>query len=49
VDFRKNMQILFPIAENATEFEAVLLKEKEYNLTIHTEIVNEQYRLCWVY
>ncbi len=49
VDFRKNMQIFFPIAESATEFEAVLLKEKEYNLTIHTEIVDEQYRLCWVY
>lgn len=49
VDFRKNMQVFFPIAENATEFEAVLLKEKEYNLTIHTEKVGEQYRLCWVY
>jgi 4'-phosphopantetheinyl transferase len=48
VDFKKHMQVFFPIDENSTEFEAVLLKEKEYNLTVHTEKVDEQYRLCWV-
>jgi len=49
VDFKKQIQIFFPIADNATQFEAVLLKEKEYNLTVHTETVDAKYRLCWVY
>jgi phosphopantetheinyl transferase len=49
VDFKKHMQVFFPINEDATQFEAVLLKEKEYNLTIHTEKVDDSYRLCWVY
>lgn len=49
VDFKKHMQVFFPIAETDTSFEAVLLKEKEYNLTVHTEMVEEQYRMCWVY
>lgn len=48
VDFKKQMQVFFPISEEATEFEAVLLKEKEYYLTVHTQMV-EDYRLCWVY
>lgn len=48
VDFKKHMQVFFPISDEATEFDAVLLKEKEYNLTVHTQMV-EDYRMCWVY
>lgn len=48
VDFKKHMQIFFPISEDATQFEAVLLKEKEYNLTVHTQMI-DGYRLCWVF
>lgn len=49
VDFKHHMKILLPIANGAHSVDAVLSKNGEQKLTLHTTLMDDNYRLCWVF
>ncbi len=49
VDFKHHMKILLPLANDAHSVDAILSKNGEQKLTLHTTLMDDDYRLCWVF
>lgn len=49
VDFKHHMKILLPLAKDADTVDAILSKNGEQKLTLHTSLMDDNYRLCWVF
>lgn len=49
VDFKHHMKILLPLIDGADTVEAILSKNGEQKLTLHTTLMDDNYRLCWVF